>query len=1132
MRKVKKKNILDRIDDSINDKIDEIKEKNREKKLNNSMKKNIKTIDTNKDNKNKTKKDVKTVDIVEELDDVKYDTFNEDKDSDGINIDENITLVRHNKFDKKKKFKSIDVTDDLDESLIDKKKKFKSIDIADDLDKTLNNKKKVKFNFFKKRKGENLDVDDKSTIEETEDIEDNIAAIRYDNKKKKKNDNRFDKKKVKIKNNKKKVIKDNDEKKKRKRPLWKKIITFFLILCIIGVLSVAAFLGYVVVTAPEFTDSALLIKDQTVIYDIDGNVIAKLGTEKRESVTYDALPQVLVDAIIATEDSRFFQHNGVDLFRFIKATIQQVMGHDDAGGASTLTMQTVKNNITKMDKKEDDSNISGKIKKVIRKFQDVYLAVFKIEKEYSKEEILEMYVNDNFLGGSYYGVEEASKYYFGKSVSDLTLPEASLIAGLFQAPGRHNPYVDIDKATARRTTVLKLMVRHGYITEEERKLAEKVSIESLLVGRNDAETKYQGYIDTVVAEVEKITDRGDGSGGDNPYTVPMKIYTTMERSIQDGVNAVFASNDPTIWRDDKVQGAVAIVNSETGGIAAIGSGRNRSGERQFNYATQAYRQPGSTAKPVFDYGPGVEYNNFSSYTLFMDEPWGYTNGPSIGNWDGKFEGLITARRALQVSRNIPALKAFQQVGAKNSQKFASSLGLNVSLNSSSENYEVYANGVDNTINEAYAIGGVAKGFTPLNMATAYACFSNGGYYIESHTVTKIIYRETGEEKEFKYTKERVMKDSTAYIINNMLESAVTGGFSGGANTPGSHVAAKTGTSNYDTATMQAKGLPGYAINDLWTVAYTSKYSYAVWYGYDDIDPQFFNYEDGKKNHLTAAIAIYIPKDPVGWAMPSSVVVSAVERETWPAALPSEFTPADMRTSEVFVRGTQPTEVSERYQRLNDIKNYKVSKNGNSATITWEYDMPKFLTQSFLESYFNKPTFGNSKGTMVSGRMNYNNVTLGEVGYAIYRQQSDGSLTLVDFVTDKSYTYTGYGDTTLVIKAEHRNFKSNASNGIKFNLSLDDLNVNNIVATFYSSGSIQATVGNYEEKGFKSITYGGVDISKNVTIKYSISGGSETFNTPTEFEAHVNTLPAGTYTITYTITYLGTNVTKTRKLILS
>ena len=165
-------------------------------------------------------------------------------------------------------------------------------------------------------------------------------------------------------------------------------------------------------------------------------------------------------------------------------------------------------------------------------------------------------------------------------------------------------------------------------------------------------------------------------------------------------------------------------------------------------------------------------------------------------------------------------------------------------------------------------------------------------------------------------------------------------------------------------------------------------------------------------------------------------------------------------------------------------------------------------------------------------MNYNNVTLGDVGYAIYRQQSDGSLTLIDFVTDKTYTYTGYGDTTLVIKAEHRNFKSNASNGIKFNLSLDDLNVNNIVATFYSSGSIQATVGNYEEKGFKSITYGGVDISNNVAIKYSISGGSETFNTPTEFEAHVNTLPAGTYTITYTITYLGTNVTKTRKLILS
>lgn len=1040
MKRIHKRNFLNRIDDAINDKIDEIREKNAKKKLDKEK------ITTEKNRKHGEKKK---------------------------------KIIR----DKKRipKDNIIDNKDDVIEEIADEEKPIDELNIKE---------KKSKKKFIIARSRQMNKTSDKHNIEEKS--------------------------------------KDKKAKKPKKRALWKKILTFILIIGILGVLSVTAFLGYIVITAPEFNESDLSIKDQTVIYDIDGNIIAKLGTEKRESITYDQLPQVLIDAIIATEDSRFFQHNGVDLFRFIKATIQQMLGQDDAGGASTLTMQTVKNNITKKEKTNE-----GKIEKIIRKFQDVYIAVFKVEKEYSKEEILEMYINDNGLGSSYYGVEEASKYYFGKSASDLTLPEAAMIAGLFQAPGRHNPYYDIESATARRTTVLKLMKNHGYITEEERKLAEKIPVESLLVGADNKDNKYQGYIDTVVAEVERLTATSDNKNGDNPATVPMKIYTTMERSIQDGINKVFANTSQYIWKDEKVQGGVAVVNSETGAIAAVGAGRNKTGERQFNYATMAKRQPGSTAKPIFDYGPGIEFNNFSSYQLFMDEPWSYTNGPAVNNWDGGYYGLITARYALQVSRNVPALKAFQQVGPKNSQKFAASLGLNVSLNSSSENYEVFKSGLDNTINEAYSIGGAAEGFSPLDMAAAYACFSNGGYYIEPHTVTKIIYRETGEEKEFKYTKERVMKDSTAYIMNNILESAVTSGFNGGANVYGSHVAAKTGTSNYDEATMRAKGLPGDAVNDLWTVAYTSKYSIGVWYGYDEADPKYYNDWGGFKDNLTREVMAYIPKDTKGWSMPSSVVASTVEKETWPAQLPSEYTPADMKITEYFVRGTQPTEVSERYQKLNDIKNYNITNNNdNSATITWDYETPKVLTKSYLESYFNKPTFGNSKASMVTRRMEYNQKTLGEVGFAIYKQDSDGSLTLIDYVKEPTYTYKGYGSTTLIIKAEHSKFKSNASKGIKINLNLEELNVNNIEATFVTSGTIKAQVGEYEEKGFKTITYGNMDISQSVKITYAISTDTNLYTTATEFETFVNTLPAGNYTITYTITYQGLQLKKTKKLTLS
>lgn len=949
------------------------------------------------------------------------------------------------------------------------------------------------------------------------------TAENRNNNSKNKNNNKNNSKSYK--SNSKYNSKKNNSKKKKKRSIFKKILTVILILGIIGVLSVAVFLGYIVVTAPEFDESALSIKDQTVVYDIDGNVIATLGTQKRESVSYEELPQVLIDAIIATEDSRFFQHNGVDLLRFIKATLLQLTGKDDAGGASTLTMQTVKNKLTKKDTIERNP-----IKKVIRKFQDVYLSVFKVEKEYSKEQILEFYVNDNFLGGSYYGVEEASKYYFGKSVSELTLPEASMIAGLFQLPGKNNPYKNIEGATKRRSLVLQYMVNHNYITPEEKKLAEKVSIESLLVGDNAAETAYQGYIDTVVEEVLDKT-------GDNAYVVPMKIYTTMEKSIQDGINSALNNNNASYWRKDDTTAGIAIVNAETGAIAAVGAGRNKTGERVFNNATQAKKQPGSTAKPIFDYGPAIEYNNFSTYTLLVDEPWSYTNGPSINNWDGGFKGLQTAKDHLMQSRNIPALKTFQQVGPKNSQKFAYSLGLDVALNSSSENYRIINEntGLDNTINEAYSIGGVAEGFTPLEMATAYACFANGGYYTEAHAVTKIEYRETGEIEEFKYTKERVMKDSTAYIINNILESAVSGGgFAGGAAVRGSHVAAKTGTTNFDEATMKAKGLPDYAVNDLWTIAYTSKYAVAVWYGYDKVTSTSYNINGGGyKEGLVSEVMKYVPKDTKGWTRPSSVVEVSVEKETWPAALPSEYTPSNMITSGIFVRGTQPTEVSSRYSKLSDIKNVKTTKNSNSVLISWDYTTPEVLTTDYIHKYFNKNVFGNSKDSLANNRIAYNTDTLGNIIFAIYKEDNNGNLTLVGTTDKNTYTYQGYGNTKLVIKAEHSKFKANASSGVSVKLDLDEQKFEQLVATLSGSISAHTNVGNYKEAGFKNIYYGTLDVLNSATIKYQVTNGTtSSFNTKAELENYINTLPAGTYTITYTISYLSQQLTKTRSLTLS
>ena len=913
-------------------------------------------------------------------------------------------------------------------------------------------------------------------------------------------------------------------KKKPKRRLWKKILTLFLILGIIGVLLVTAFFAYIVVTAPEFDESAFDVKDQTVIYDINGDIIAKLGIENRESVTYDQLPQVLIDAIIATEDSRYFQHNGVDLPRFLKAAFYQVLGRSDAGGASTLTMQMVKNSLTST----EDEGIEG----IIRKFQDVYLSVFKVEKNYTKEEIIELYVNNHCLGSSVYGVEEASKYYFGKSVSELTLPEASLMAGLFQAPNRHNPYRNIESATSRRNTVLNLMVRHGYITKDEAEMAKSISIESLLVGVNE-ETAYQGYIDYVADEVQKLT-------GMDPAIVPMKVYTTMEKKIQEGINAIMSDDNASYWKDANAQAGIAIVNVKTGAVAALSGQRSNTGERLFSYSTEALRQPGSTAKPIFAYGPCIEYNNDSTYTIYYDEPWSYTNGPSINNWDGGFHGIVTTRYALQYSRNIPALKAYQKVGSKKIQQFAYSVGLDVSYSQSSENYRIVDEytGLDNTINEAYSIGGVAEGFSPLMMASAYSAFASGGYYTEPYSVTKIEFRETGEVIEYKPTKTRVMKDSTAYIMNNILESAVNAGFNGGARVYGSHVAAKTGTSNFPDNVMKQNKLPGDAVNDLWTVAYTSEYSIGVWYGYESVATGY-NTSGHFKDNLTSAVMKYIPKDTKGWSMPSSVVASKVEKGTYPAKLPSEYTPSDMILTEYFVRGTQPTEVSERYAKLKDITDASVDVDENQVTITWNYDTPTVLTDDYLNKYFSQSAFGKGKETLVKERKKYNSDVLGNVVFAIYKVNDDSTLQLINRTSDTTYTYTSSesGTINIVIKAEYSKFKSNASDGIKLKFSVTgDSSSETLTATLSGKITVETAVGTYVESGIKSISSGTTNItnSASVTVKYQIVNGTTTtdYTSVDALQNAVNKLSSGTYKINYVITYNGKKLIKNRTVVLN
>lgn len=801
----------------------------------------------------------------------------------------------------------------------------------------------------------------------------------------------------------------NKFKQKYKKSTLGQKILILLMLIITGLLILGLLFGLVIViSAPSFNTDKLYSKNSTVIYDINGNQAARLGTENRELVTYDELPENLIDAIIATEDSRFFQHDGIDLARFSKAVFGQLLGHSDAGGGSTLTMQVAKKAFT--------SPIDSGIKGIVRKFTDIYLAVFKIETNYTKEQIIEFYVNIPYLGSGTYGVEQASKTYFNKSVDQLSLSEAALIAGLFQAPNAYDPYLHPEKAEARRNIVLNLMYKHGYITEEQRDIAKSIPVTTLLSKTNSSLNKYIGYIDTVVDEVEKRT-------GDNPYLVSMNIYSTLDPEKQDIIEDI--NNGVNYkWYNDVAQAGIAVIDVKTGAIVAVGAGRNKTTERSWNYATMIKRHPGSTAKPIFDYGPAIEYLNWSSGQTVVDDTYTYSGGGKIKNWDNGFKGVMTAREALASSRNIPALYTFQQVEQKDIKEFVTNLGI-------TPEYE------GNTIVESHSIGGF-NGTSPVDLAAAYAAFARGGTYIEPYSFTKIEYVKTNETYTVKPKKVKAMEESTAYIINKMLQRSVTGNYISTTVPSGTDVAGKSGTSTIDEAKIKALGIKKSVIGDVWQVTYTPDYAISLWYGYKDLTKENYltNTEGGPaRRNITKLLTKGIFKPNSKWEQPSSVVTAKIELGSDPLVLASEFTPSGLVSEEYFKKGTQPTEVSTRFSQLENPTNLKYSAGTDSVTLTWDpIKTPDAINEEYLTKYFSSNVYKHWGNKYLNQRLAYNANNIGTLGYSIYIETPSGLQYLAN-TTNTSYTYTGYIDTSakFVIKSQYSIFTANQSSGAEINV---------------------------------------------------------------------------------------------------
>ncbi|MBM7692608.1 penicillin-binding protein 1A [Peribacillus deserti] len=704
-------------------------------------------------------------------------------------------------------------------------------------------------------------------------------------------------------------VKNNKKGKTKPSGLFKRIFLLLIALGITGMVLGGAAFAYFAATAPKLSQGMLKDPVSSKIYDKNKHLIKEVGKENREYVPFDEIPQSVVDATIATEDARFFEHHGVDIRRLGSAVVANVTDGFGSQGASTITQQLVKRSFLTPEKT------------IKRKAQELWISL-QIERKYTKEQIFEMYVNKIFYGERANGISTAAKTYFNKSLKELTLPEVATLVGLPQSPSYYSPFDYPDRAEKRRNVVLTLMERHGYISKEEMAEAKAVPVKKLLV-KEEHRVKntepYNAFIDHVINEVE---DMGDY----NVFTDGLEIYTTMDPKAQEHVYEMMSS-DQFNFPDEKFQAGITLLDTKTGEIRALGGGRNIKGERNYNYATQIERSPGSTIKPIVDYGPAIEYLNWSTYEQIVDEQYQYSDGTPINNYNNQFRGQMTIREALGRSLNIPALKALQAVGLDKAREFGTGLGLPLKKDK---------------FFESASIGGINPGISPLQLAGAYSAFGNNGIFNKPHAITKIVVNNT----EIKTAPEPqvAMKESTAFMVTDMLKSVVKSSYGTGsyANVPELHVAGKTGTTNYTEDERQKWNIPETAVPDAWFAGYTTNYTAAVWTGYGnkkDYIPVENEYQKiSQKMFRELMRYVSQDKETPDFKQPKSVVQVKVEKGSNPPKLASDYTPESNISYEYFVRGHQPTEVSKEYEKPKGPGKLEASydPDANQITLKWDY----------------------------------------------------------------------------------------------------------------------------------------------------------------------------------------------------
>ncbi|EOB19563.1 TPA: penicillin-binding protein PBP1A [Streptococcus pneumoniae] len=647
----------------------------------------------------------------------------------------------------------------------------------------------------------------------------------------------------------------------------------FLSLVIAAIVLGGGVFFYYVSKAPSLSESKLVATTSSKIYDNKNQLIADLGSERRVNAQANDIPTDLVKAIVSIEDHRFFDHRGIDTIRILGAFLRNLQSNSLQGG-STLTQQLIK--LTYFSTSTSDQTIS-------RKAQEAWLAI-QLEQKATKQEILTYYINKVYMSNGNYGMQTAAQNYYGKDLNNLSLPQLALLAGMPQAPNQYDPYSHPEAAQDRRNLVLSEMKNQGYISAEQYEKAINTPITDGLQSLKSA-SNYPAYMDNYLKEVINQVEEETGY---NLLTTGMDVYTNVDQEAQKHLWDIYNTDEYVAYPDDELQVASTIVDVSNGKVIAQLGARHQSSNVSFgiNQAVETNRDWGSTMKPITDYAPALEYGVYdSTATIVHDEPYNYpgTNTP-VYNWDRGYFGNITLQYALQQSRNVPAVETLNKVGLNRAKTFLNGLGIDYpSIH--------YSNAISSNTTESDKKYGASS----EKMAAAYAAFANGGTYYKPMYIHKVVFSD-GSEKEFSNVGTRAMKETTAYMMTEMMKTVLSYGTGRNAYLAWLPQAGKTGTSNYTDEEIENHiKTSQYVAPDELFAGYTRKYSMAVWTGYSNRLTPLVG--DG----LTVAAKVYRSmmtylsegSNPEDWNIPEGLyrngefVFKNGARSTWSSPAPQQ-----------------------------------------------------------------------------------------------------------------------------------------------------------------------------------------------------------------------------------------------------